>query len=90
MRSSWSSSVEVDGAQDGSWRHHCFARLYLAANPSHVGDNVDGLACLLHHPMVHDRQTRRQGFLSGPVLSHRTAVVSGTFSGGVKAPGLEI
>jgi hypothetical protein len=27
-------------------------RLYLAAKPSHVGVNVDGLACPLHRPMV--------------------------------------
>jgi hypothetical protein len=25
-------------------------RLYLAAKPSHMGIDVDGLACLLHHP----------------------------------------
>jgi hypothetical protein len=30
--------------------------LYLAAKPSHVGVNVDGLACPLHYPMVHSFQ----------------------------------
>jgi hypothetical protein len=32
-------------------------RLYLAAKPSHVGVNVDGLAYLLHHPTTCSRQT---------------------------------
>jgi hypothetical protein len=27
------------------------ALLYLDAKPSHVGADVDGLACCLHHPM---------------------------------------
>jgi hypothetical protein len=26
--------------------------LYLAAKPSHVGANVEGLACSLHRPMT--------------------------------------
>jgi hypothetical protein len=28
---------------------------YLAANPSHMGVDVDGLACPLHHPMARCR-----------------------------------
>jgi hypothetical protein len=67
--SSWFSGVlstELDDAQDVTlWR-----RLYLAVKPSHVGVDVDGLACPLHSPMIYNRQTRRQGFLSGVVLSH--------------------
>jgi hypothetical protein len=47
--------AEVDDAEDGSWRH-CFAVwLYLAAKPSHVGVNVNGLACLLHRPTAYSR-----------------------------------
>jgi hypothetical protein len=46
-------------------------RLYLAANPSHVGVDVDGVACPLHRPMTCSRQTGEQGFLSCVVLSHR-------------------
>jgi hypothetical protein len=31
---------------------------YLVAKSSHIEVNVDGLACLLHHPMAYNRQTR--------------------------------
>jgi hypothetical protein len=62
-------SVEVDDARDGSWRR-CFAiLLYLAAKPSHVGVDVDRLACPLHRPMACGRQTRGQGLLPGVILS---------------------
>jgi hypothetical protein len=48
QHSSWLPGVlgaEVADARDGSWRR-CFATwLYLAAKPSHVGVDVDGLAC---------------------------------------------
>jgi hypothetical protein len=57
---SWCSSqfpdvldTEVDDAQDVFLRGSFTAWLYLAAKPSHVGVNVDGLAYLLHCPMVH-------------------------------------
>jgi hypothetical protein len=43
-RSSWFPGAKVDGAQDGSWRHHHVVRHYLAAKPSHVGVDVDRLA----------------------------------------------
>jgi hypothetical protein len=32
--------------------------LYLAAKPSHVGVDVDGLACPMHRPTVYNFQTR--------------------------------
>jgi hypothetical protein len=46
-------------------------QLYLAAKPSHVGVDVDGLACFLHCPTTFYTQTWGLGFLSGVVLSHR-------------------
>jgi hypothetical protein len=59
----WLSGVlgdEVDGARDNSSRG-CFTTwLYMAAKPSHVGVDVDGLACPLHWPTVHSCQTRGQ------------------------------
>jgi hypothetical protein len=71
--------------QDGSWRRRCFARLYLAAKPSHMGVDVDSLACYLHHPMVCGHQTSGQSFLSSAALSHRVTVGGGTFPG-VRSP----
>jgi hypothetical protein len=63
--------AEVDDARNGSWRR-CFTMwLYLAAKPSHVGVNVDGLAYPLHRPMACNRQTRGQGLLPGVILSHQ-------------------
>jgi hypothetical protein len=89
-RSSWFPSAEVDGAPDGSWRCRCFAWSYLTAKPFHVGIDVDGLACPLHHPMVYDHQTRGQSFLLGAASSYRAIVGGGTFSRGVKPTGLDI
>jgi hypothetical protein len=86
--SSWFPVVlgaEVDDARDGSWRR-CFTMLlYLAAKPTHVGVDLDGLACPLHRPMACSRQMRRQGLLSGAVLSRH-------YSGAValKPPSLNI
>jgi hypothetical protein len=65
-------------------------RFYLTAKSSHVGVDVDGLACPLHHTMICNHQTRGQSFLSGAALSHRAAVGNGAFSGGAKPPGLDI
>jgi hypothetical protein len=79
----------VDDARVSSWQHRC-ARLHLAANPSHVGVDVDGLACSLHHPMVCGHQTRGQSFLSDAVLSRRAIVSDGAFLKDVKPPGLDI
>jgi hypothetical protein len=65
-------------------------RLYLAAKPSHVGVDVDGLAYPLHHLMVCSRQMRGHGFLSSAAFSHRAAVGGGAFLGDVKPPCLNI
>jgi hypothetical protein len=45
--------VEIDDAQDISQRGSFMVWLYLAAKPSHVGVDVDGLAYPLHCLMVH-------------------------------------
>jgi hypothetical protein len=61
--SSWFWGIlgaEVDVAQDGSWGRCFTVWLYLSAKPSHVGVDVDGLACLLHHPMAYNRHMRGQ------------------------------
>jgi hypothetical protein len=60
-------------------------RLYLAAKPSHVGVDVDGLAFPLHRPTTYSRQTRGYSFLSGATLYHRATVGGGTFPG-VRSP----
>jgi hypothetical protein len=65
-------------------------RLYLAAQPSHMAGDVDGLSCPLHHPTDYSHQTRGQIFLPGVALSHHAAVGGGTFLGGAKPPGLDI
>jgi hypothetical protein len=48
------SDVDVADAQDGSWGCLCFALVYLDAKPSHVGLDMDGLACPLHRPTDND------------------------------------
>jgi hypothetical protein len=52
--SSWLPGIDVASSRGGSWVRLHFALLYLAAKPSHMRADVDGLACLLHHPTVHD------------------------------------
>jgi hypothetical protein len=42
---------------------------YMAAKPSHIGVDVDGLACPLHRPTACNRPMRGQGLLSGTALS---------------------
>jgi hypothetical protein len=64
--------------------------LYLAAKPSHVGADVDGLACFLHHPMVCSHQRGCQSFLTGVSPSHYVVVGSGAFTGDARPPGLDI
>jgi hypothetical protein len=44
--------VNVASARDGPWGCLQFTLLYFAAKPTHVGANVDGLACLLHRPTI--------------------------------------
>jgi hypothetical protein len=64
--------------------------LYLAAKPSYVGPDVDGLAYSLYHPTVSGHQRGGQCYLIGIVLSHRLAVGGGPCPGGAKPPGLDI
>jgi hypothetical protein len=63
---------------------------YLTAKTSHMGVDMDGLACPLHCPMACCRQMRGQGFLSGMVLSCRDVAGGGVFSRGAKPLGLDI
>jgi hypothetical protein len=58
-RYSWFSGAEVDDARVGYWRRR-HARLYLVTMPFHMGADVYGLACPLHHPTVCGCQTRGQ------------------------------
>jgi hypothetical protein len=60
--------------------------LYLVAKSSHVGVDVDGLACPLHWPMVHSCEIGNRAYLPGVVLSCR---YSGRWCllGDVKQPG---
>jgi hypothetical protein len=61
--------AEMDNAWDDAWRGSFITWLYLAAKPSHVGVDVDGLACPLHRPMVRTNQMRGQGLPPGVVFS---------------------
>jgi hypothetical protein len=63
-------------------------QFYMAAKPSHVGVDLDGLACPLHRPTSYSCQTMGHGFLIGDVLSHHAVV--GAFLGDKKPPGLDI
>jgi hypothetical protein len=65
-------------------------RLYLAAKPSNMGVDVDGLACTPHRPTACNCQMRGQIFLSGAALSHHATMGSGAFPGGARPPGLDI
>jgi hypothetical protein len=58
----------MDDARDDSWRGSFVVWLYLVAKPSHVGVDVDALACPLHRPMVHSCQMSGQGLPPGAVL----------------------
>jgi hypothetical protein len=68
--------------------------LYLATKPSHVGANVDGLACSLHRPLFCNHQRGGQCCLTGDALSRRTMVDGGAFlrggGMGAKPLGLDI
>jgi hypothetical protein len=48
--SPWLPGVDVAGAWDDFWGFHCYALLCLVTKPSHVGADVDGLACHLYRP----------------------------------------
>jgi hypothetical protein len=67
-----------------------WCRLYLATKPSHVGVDVDGLACPQHHPTVCSHQTRGHAFLSGATLSRHAILGGGAFPGDAKPLGLDI
>jgi hypothetical protein len=79
-------SAEVVGVRGGSWSRRCFAKLYLAVKPSHVGADMDGLACWLHRPTVCSGQMRGQGIRTGTTPSHSVAVSDASFRGGGEAP----
>jgi hypothetical protein len=64
--------------------------LYLIAKSSHVGTDVDGLACSLHHPAACSHQEGSQSFLVGAALSYCATVGSVVFLRGAKPPGLNI
>jgi hypothetical protein len=87
---SWILGAKVEGAQDGFWRRRCFAWLYMAAKPSHVGVDMDRLACPLHRSTVWGHQIRGQSFLSSAALSHRAIVGGGAFPKGVKPLAVDI
>jgi hypothetical protein len=73
---SWFPDVlgtEVDNVQNGSWRRSFAVWLYLAAKPSHVGVDVDGLACPLHCPTACSRQTRDRTSCQA-ISAHKTPV----------------
>jgi hypothetical protein len=55
--------------------------LYLAAKPSHVGTDVDELACSLHCHTAYNSQRGGLCFLIGIVMSRRFVVGGGLFPG---------
>jgi hypothetical protein len=57
----------------------CLVILYLVAKSFHVGADVDELAYSLHRPTACGWQARRLCYLTGVVLSHRSAVSGGPF-----------
>jgi hypothetical protein len=79
----------MNNAQDSSWRCCFTVWLYLAAKPSHMGVDVDRLACPLYYPTAYSRLTRGHGLLSGVVLSHR-CIGRWRLSRDVKPRGLDI
>jgi hypothetical protein len=81
----------VAGTRDGSWDGYCLALVRLAAKLSHVGANVDGLACRLYRPPDCDYQAWVQSLLMGTILSHHIAQVSAVFDRlfeGCEGPGM--
>jgi hypothetical protein len=80
----------VDDAREGSQRHFFMICPFLPAKSSHVGVNVDGLACPLHLPMACNRQMRGRVFMSGAALSHHVGTGGGIFLGDAKHLDLDI
>jgi hypothetical protein len=64
--------------------------LYLVVKPSHVGVDVDRLACSLHRPMVYIHQRGKQSFLTNASPCYHAAVGGAVFLGDVKPAGLDI
>jgi hypothetical protein len=64
--------------------------LYLTAKHSHVGGDVDELACFLHRHMVCSRYRGGQSFLTGVVPSNHVVVGGGAFLGYAKPLGVDI
>jgi hypothetical protein len=62
------------------YMHSYLHKIFILVKSGCYRVDVDGLACPLHHPMSCSHQTRRQGLLPGPVLSHRC-------SGWLRLPG---
>jgi hypothetical protein len=68
----------------------CLAMLYLVTKPSHVGTDVDGLACSLHRSMVYIHQRVSQTLLRGAAPSYHAAVGGVVFPRDAKPTGLDI
>jgi hypothetical protein len=64
--------------------------LYLIAKHSHMGTDVDGLACSLHYQTVCSHQRGGQSLLTGIALSCHAAEGRAIISGDAKPPGLDI
>jgi hypothetical protein len=80
----------VDDTLEGSQRR-CFVMCpCLAAKSSHIGDEVDGLSCSLHHPMACSYQMRGCDFMLGATLSRHAAVGGGASPGHAKPSDLDI
>jgi hypothetical protein len=50
--SSWFPGIDVAGAHDGFLGCHHLALLRLVGKLSHVGGDVEGLACRRHRPTI--------------------------------------
>jgi hypothetical protein len=90
--SSWLLGIDVVGARDGFWCGYRLTLLHLVAKLSHVGADVDGLACCLHCPVDCGCQAHVQCLLTGVVMSCHTtwggAALVRLSEGGCEAPGL--
>jgi hypothetical protein len=57
----------------------------LVTKPSHMGVDVDGLACPLHYSTTYNHQTRGSRFLPGAVLSRLATLVMASYWG-IRSP----